>query len=121
MFKSSKVYILVSRNKVKAINLKTGEQVIRSADIPFSGERQVVSNFSHADKTIRAALKELSISRNFSRLKILIQQMEGTEGGLSDIEKRALRDLGEIAGASKVELVEHERELPLNEAFEWLK
>ncbi len=34
-----------------------------------------------------------------------MHQLEGLEGGLSDIKKRALRDLAEMAGASKVEIL----------------
>jgi hypothetical protein len=121
MFKSSKVYIQVSRDKVKVINLDTGTQVIRKADPPFSGERQVISNFNNADATIRAALKELGVGRSIFGLKIVIQQTEGMEGGLSQVEKRGLQDLAEIAGANKAYLVEHDRELSLNEAFEFIK
>jgi hypothetical protein len=121
MFKSSKVYIQIFRDKVKLINLKTGEQLNRAAEHPFSTERQVVSNFNHADNTIRAALKEMGIGGSFSRLKVVIQQMEGLEGGLSQVEQRGLRDLAEIAGANKVYLVEHGKELSLKEAFELIK
>jgi hypothetical protein len=39
----------------------------------------------------------------------VIQQTEATEDGLSDIEKRALRDIAEIAGADKVYIAEQER------------
>ena len=49
-----------------------------------------------------------------------MQQLEGSEGGLSDIEKRALRDLGEMTGASSVQLVEHSHNLTIDDAIKEL-
>lgn len=121
MFKSFKVYAQISRDKVTAINLDTEVQVVRQAEQPFSSTRQVVGSFNNANTTLQNALKDLDIQKTFSGLKMVIQQTEGTEGGLSDIEKRALRDIAEIAGANKVYLVEHERSLSLNDALEIIK
>ena len=50
-------------------------------------------------------------------LKVVIQQLEGAEGGLSDIEKRALRDIAEMAGAKKVYIVESEQKLSIVDAL----
>ncbi|HWJ30124.1 MAG TPA: hypothetical protein VNS32_26545 [Flavisolibacter sp.] len=118
MFSSDKVYIQIFRNKITVVDLKTGNQVIRNAAEAFSSVRQVLNNFNTADQTIRSALKDLGMKKRFSGLKIVIQQMEGAEGGLSDIEKRAMRDLAETAGANKVYLVEHERPITTSEAIE---
>jgi hypothetical protein len=117
MFKSYKIYIQISRDKVTAINLDSGEKSIKQAEEPFSSARQIIGSFNHADATVRAAVKELGVKQTFSRIKILIQQTEGTEGGMSDIEKRALRYLAELAGANKVLLVDHERTIPIHEAL----
>jgi hypothetical protein len=43
--------------------------------------------------------------------------MENAEGGLSLIEKRSLRDLGEVMGGSYVQLVEHTNKLSEQEAL----
>lgn len=118
MFKSYKIFIQFFRNKVRVINMETGEEVTRPSEIHFSSERQVLSNFSAAAKTVRDALKELGIKNTFLRPKIVIQQAEGAAGGLSDIEKRMLRDLAEEAGANKVYIVDHDRPFSLNDALQ---
>ena len=118
MFKSYKVYIQISRDSVTAIDLDTGLKAIRQAEQSFSSTRQILSNFNNAEITVRNTFKDLGIKRSFFAFKVVIQQTEGTEGGLSDIEKRALRDVAEIAGANKVYIAEQERILTLDEALQ---
>ncbi len=43
--------------------------------------------------------------------------MEELEGGLSEIEKRAYRDLCEQAGAAEIHLVEHYKKLNVEQAL----
>lgn len=108
MFRTNKIYIKIRRDHIEATDLISGQTISKHATRPFSGIRNIVSNFNNANETIEAALSELGLRRSFfpPRLKILMHQLEGLEGGLSDIEKRALRDLAEIAGANKVEILE---------------
>lgn len=122
MFKPLPVYIRVRRNLIEITNLETGTSSSRSALNPFSSSRNVVSNFNNAQEAIAATLGDLGIKQAlFSRpLIILIHQMEGIEGGLSDIEKRALRDLAETVGGRKVFIYEDTRELKLSEALSHL-
>ncbi|MET0393812.1 MAG: hypothetical protein ABW019_11760 [Chitinophagaceae bacterium] len=118
MFKSTRLYIKLRHDTVEITNLETGQTVTQQATLPFSSAGQVVGNFQHVEKAIAAVLRELGTTRSFWRsLKVLVQQQEGSEGGLSDIEKRALRDLGELTGARKVYLVEDERPLSVAEAL----
>src|SRR5687767_5007389 len=102
MFKSPKVYIQIKRNQVTVVNLETGEEVTRLAIRRFSTQRVVLASFDPANETILAAIRDLRLKTTFLALKVVIQQLEGAEGGLSDIEKRALRDIAEMAGAKKV-------------------
>ena len=94
MFKSLRIYIKIRRNNIEVTNLETGASSSKSAVNSFSSIRNVVSNFNNAGETVNATLDDLGIGQTFfSRpLTVLIQQLEGTEGGLSDIEKRALRE-----------------------------
>ena len=118
MFKSYKVYLQISRDQVTAIDLNTGLKVTRKAEQSFSSTRQILSNFNNAEITVRNTLKDLGVKRSFFALKVVIQQTEGTKGGLSDIEKRALRDIAEMAGANKVYIAQQERTLTLDEALQ---
>src|SRR5690349_22058283 len=117
MFKTQKVYIQIRRNQITVINLTTGEETSRLAIRPFSTQRVVLASFDPANETVLAAIHDLGLKTTFSSLKVVIQQLEGAEGGLSDIEKRALRDLAEMAGARKVYIVEGEQKLSIAEAL----
>ena len=119
MLKSTRIYIKLTKDKVEATNLETGETISMRAINSFSSKRNIVGNFNNAYATVQAALKELGVKRNLfgSNLKVLIQQLEGTEGGLSDIEKRALHDIGEMVGGKKIVIVEHSKAMTENNAL----
>jgi hypothetical protein len=123
MFKSLPIHIIIRRNHIQITNLENGNSSSIKALINFSSVRNIVSNFNNANETIKAALNELNIKNTlFSRpLNILIQQTEGIEGGLSDIEKRALRDLAEIAGGKKVFISENPQSLSISEAIKQIQ
>ena len=88
MFRPVRVYIKLMKDKVEITNLETSVTVSQQALRSFSSIRNIISNFSNAKNTIQAALNELGIKHSLlgPNLKVLIQQLEGTEGGLSDIE-----------------------------------
>jgi hypothetical protein len=118
MFKTIRLYIKLRRDFVEITNLETGDTASQRAVVPFSGARNVVGNFSNTQQAIEGVLRELGVKASFwTGLKVLIHQLEDTEGDLSDIEKRALRDLGEMTGARRVYLAEGERPLSAGEAL----
>jgi hypothetical protein len=119
MFKTIRIHIKLGHDHVEITNLETGEVVSQPAKKGFSSIRNIVGNFSNAQTSIVAVLKELRLTNSFfsSKLHVLIQQIEGTEGGLSDIEKRALRDLGEMVGGRKVFIIEDSRSVGIDEAL----
>lgn len=122
LFKTDYLYVKVSTNAVEITNLATGETISRKAIEDFSTTRVVVANFNNITNLIISMLRELGISTSFfSTKKILIQQMEKQDGGLSDIEKRALRDVAEQAGARFVILIDHPNKLSTEEALLELK
>lgn len=123
MFKSLPIHIIVRRNHIQITNLENGNSSSIKALNNFSSVRNIVSNFNNANETIKVALNELNLKNTlFSRpLNILIQQTEGIEGGLSDIEKRALRDLAEIAGGKKVFISENPQPLSISEAIKQIQ
>ncbi len=117
MFKPIYIYIKIKRDWVNVTNLETSETVSKSAITPFSTIRNVVSNFNNASATIESAIKDLKLKKSLMSTKILIHQLEGIEGGLSDIEKRALRDIAELVGANKVLIAEQSAPIPIHLAL----
>ncbi len=123
-FKRVPVYIKLYFNRMEITNLETGETVSRTAEQPFSIPRAVLAKFNESEELARAILREMGLIRKYlsPTFKIVIQQMEKMEGGLTDIEKRAMRDLAEQAGGVTVRIIEHTQPLSeieaLNEAME---
>ena len=67
---------------------------------PFSHERSLFSNFEIGEKLLQAILQKLSSKSIFRpRPKVVIHPMEKIEGGLTDIETRAFKELAIGAGA----------------------
>src|SRR5687767_10799778 len=118
IFKRVPVYIKLFENGVEIINLESGEAISRNSIEPFSTRRFIIADFNKASALIRSVMSELLPRKGIfpRQAKILIQQVERVEGGLSEIEKRALRDLGEMAGGTPVILVDHFRPLDNIEA-----
>ena len=108
-------------NCYKGLNLveePEGETISRESAERFSTQRFIIADFNIADALIRNIINDLLPKKGIfpRQTKILIQQVESVEGGLSEIEKRALRDLGEMAGGTTVILIEHFRTLSNAEA-----
>lgn len=122
MWLALKIYIKIKRNSVEITNLETGETAQRTAVTPFSSIRHVIGSFGYAEETINVVLQDLGLIKKFCNrsFKVLIQQMEETEGGLSDIEKRALRDLAEQVGGRKVYVIDNDIPLSKEAAIDYL-
>lgn len=121
IFKPIPLYLKVSTNRMELSRLDTGQSVAYDARVPFSNERIVFAHFFEAEEHLKAVIRELIGSRTLTpRLKILVQQVERIEGGLSSVERRALIDSCEHAGAYHIKVVEHERPLSGAQALELL-
>jgi hypothetical protein len=122
-FLATPVYIKILNNKIEIKDLRTGKSISRESSAHFSSTRLLIADFNVAELFIRSVLKELlSPQKIFQRsLKIVIQQMENLEGGLSESEKRILRDIGEQIGGVHVVLVDNTRPLSEAEALSKLK
>jgi rod shape-determining protein MreB and related proteins len=70
---------------------------------PFSHPRVLLADFLVAEKILQHAIKQIHKTRYFAPApRVIFQPMEKTEGGLSAIEERALRELCLGAGARQV-------------------
>jgi len=123
MFKVRPLYLKIYKNRVVVCCPET-EVCIEKKGL-FSNQRLAIANFEIAHQVIQEAIDELfpkgnSLfkSKNFSTI---VQQLELTEGGLADIEKRLLIDLCEHSNSKQVELAEIKRELSFKEVLERFK
>src|SRR5205085_650607 len=82
-------------------NVSKGIAAERAAQPPFSHKRSLVGDFTAAERLLKALVKEVQQGLVLS-VSIVIHPMERIEGGLSQIEERALRELAIGAGAARV-------------------
>ena len=89
--------------------------IARSADIPFSNDRMIVSNFLHGKNLLNGMIKTL-IQGKFGglftpQLKTVVQCMEVYEDGLSEVEKIALKNIAELSGSRLTLVIESDKPL----------
>jgi rod shape-determining protein MreB and related proteins len=92
-----------------------GEQRTFTPERPFSNTRMLVADFAAAERCLKSALAEMKVFGIFSFLhpKLCIHPMEKTEGGLAEVEKRILVEVGRGAGAKKVEIFIDGKSVPV--------
>lgn len=98
------VYVKVYENYfvLKLVN-SDQQPVTTMSKETFTTQRLLIGHFQVAEKVLRQGIKDLfSTSWLPASPAIVIQPMEKIEGGLSEIEERAFRELAAGAGARKV-------------------
>lgn len=118
IFRKAPVYVKIYHNKIEITNINTQQTIAKTSNINFSSNRLLVAEFNVAEMLIREILKELRLSGR--TLKVLIQQMKELEGGLSEVEKRVLRDLAEQAGGAIVYIVNRTKTMSTEEIQDFL-
>ncbi len=121
-FKPLPVYVKLYYNAIEVTNLDSNVTVKKTAINNFSTQRLVLADFNNAEILLREILddvipKKFGVSKS---LKTLIQIVENIEEGISELEKRGLRDLAEQAGSKEVYLWLNDKKLTDAEALQEL-
>jgi rod shape-determining protein MreB and related proteins len=96
------VYVRVRKNQFRVRSLESATERTYDAQPAFSTSRLLIGEFLVAENLLKRALKEMSKGGIFAVApQVLIQPLEMLEGGLSEVEVRALREAALGAGASK--------------------
>ena len=97
------IYIQVYPNRFELRHIESAQSATVSAENPFTTERLLIGQFSQAQLVLNSGMKELN-PRKWLIMppKVIIHPMEMTDGGLSEVEERILKELGMGAGARKV-------------------
>lgn len=99
-------------NKVRIVGVGSEANLHRSNPSvkivnPFAHPRTLLSDFTVAEQLLKIFLRRMHGTSIFSILpKVVIHPLGEPEGGFTQIERRAFRELGFGAGASQVELRE---------------
>ncbi len=88
------IYITIKKNEICGLNIENGATQTERAE--FSSKRLLVGSFTIAENTLELiAHKILAPKRWWYKppLKVVIHPLEMNEGGLSEVEERATREL----------------------------
>ena len=97
------IHVRVYRDRFDLRQIGPGNISSETSATPFSTDRLLVGRFTVAEATLRTALQDLRCGKWLvARPRVLIQPMELTDGGLSEVEERVLRELAIATGARKV-------------------
>jgi rod shape-determining protein MreB len=69
---------------------------------PFKHSRSFVADFMCAEKILQHGIYTIHNSKIRPSPRVIVHQLEKTDGGLTDIEERVLRELAVGAGAREV-------------------
>jgi MreB/Mbl protein len=107
LFKKNYFYIKLYFNKIEITNLLNEETIAKSAVKKFSTNRIVIADFNALELLIRETINDLLKNSKvlFTQNSMLIHHLEKLDGGITEIEKRAMRDLCEQAGATNVFII----------------
>lgn len=108
------LYIQVIENGFNILNARTGKNLRVSASTPFASERLAIADFELAAETLTKACAQTYPSKRVMGFEVgkllrpscimVMHQTHLSEGGLSPLEQRALKELAYEAGAREVYL-----------------
>ena len=100
---SNTVYVKVTKNQFWVRHIENQKEAIEPAQEPFTTKRLLVGEFSVAENYLKRAIKKVYEGKWFSASPVvIIHPLEMIDGGLSQIEERAMMELAAGAGARKV-------------------
>ncbi|MBV1928428.1 MAG: hypothetical protein KUG81_02835 [Gammaproteobacteria bacterium] len=105
LFGKSTVYVKLIENGFILSRAEDGKVIEVKSQEPFDSIRQGLANFIVAESTLSQAMSQLFDNKAwFYHPVIVVHQVVKNEGGLSQIEERALRELCFGAGGREVHI-----------------
>ncbi|HZF26667.1 MAG TPA: hypothetical protein VEZ88_10435 [Steroidobacteraceae bacterium] len=100
---SNTVYVRISKNRFRLRNIGTGAEADVTPTPGFTTTRLLVGQFRVAQAALKEAMGKLIGGGLFAASPgVVIQPLEMTDDGLSEVEERVFRELAAGAGAAKV-------------------
>ena len=119
MLPSNTIYVKIYENRIHIRNIDDRKEIELSATSPFTTERLLIGNFTVAQTLLTKGIK-IVMGKKFFPPIILMHPIDKTDGGLSQVEERVLKDLAIIVGAQKAVLWDG-HELTDNDVLEKVK
>lgn len=102
---SGTVYLRIRRNRITLRHIQKKIEVDLLASEPFSTSRLLVGQFTIAHHLLREGMRRLfNFPLSLVAPTVLIHPLEMSDGGLSQVESRVLRELADINCASETHI-----------------
>ena len=86
-------------------HINTGNEVTETSNASFTSQRLLVGDFTVAEHFLKNLVKKVAPTGWFTPSpKVLLHPIEMIEGGLSQVEERALLELAAQVGARKASI-----------------
>lgn len=104
IFNKNRYYIRLFINKVEIRDLINEKSISEKPETGFNNNRILIADFQNAKNFLKKVFldNEFSTKNSFG----IIQQMEMSEGGLSEVEKRILLELFSVIGIKEIHINE---------------
>ncbi|GGK24917.1 hypothetical protein GCM10007962_18980 [Yeosuana aromativorans] len=102
LFKKNRYYIKLFLNRVEIKDLTNGKSISEKSKVDFNNDRILVAEFEKAENFIKKVFTSNKLSTRNS--VGIIQQMEMSENGLSEVEKRILIELFSRIGINEIHI-----------------
>lgn len=102
-FLNQTIYVKLEKDVFELFHVQENRRVRVQSEIAFSTLRMAIGDFAQAERTLKNGLDDLYKKSFFKPApEFVMHQTHLTEGGLSQIEKRVLRELALGSGARSV-------------------
>jgi hypothetical protein len=101
LFKRIPILVRFYPNEIEVKRLDNNNVLKRQAKYKYSTNRLVLADFNNAEILLSQLIKEILGGEILflTKIVLVIQQMHEFPDGISEVEKRAYRDLAEHSGA----------------------
>lgn len=104
MIRRDVIYVQLYQSRFDILNVTTGQALVLGRDVNFSSPRMVLADFTGTQFLLRQGIRKVRSS--FLSPNIVLHPMELIEGGITQVEHRALRELGHGIGGRRVAIWE---------------
>ena len=98
------LYVQIRPDRFIVRNTADGRSVERTSASAFSHPRSLIGNFTIAQALLKTMVSEVIKGTFAFKTDILVHPLERVDGGLTQIEERALYELAKGSGASRAKV-----------------
>lgn len=111
------VYIVISKNFIKVVNIENGQNASSNAETEFSNSRLLIADSIIAEKMASDLLSRVFSTKQLKTRSLIVvcHPLDSEIGNLSPVEKMILNDFAFQIGGSQIQIITDNKELTWQE------